>query len=154
VGARYNRRTWTRIIAVANQKGGVAKTTTVAALAAAMSERGRSVLAVDLDPQACLTFSLGFEPDDLDPTVHDVLVGRCEVDAAIHSVSDEDFDLVPSNIDVAGAEAYLLTRMGREYALRKVPWMRCSVRTRSSSWTARHRSACSPSTRSPPRTRS
>jgi chromosome partitioning protein len=104
---------------VANQKGGVAKTTTVAALASALAERGRDVLAVDLDPQACLTYSLGLEPDELDPTVHDVLVGRCGMDAAINSVRDEAFDLVPSNIDLAGAEAYLLTRMGREYALRK-----------------------------------
>ena len=104
---------------MANQKGGVAKTTTVAALASALSERGRDVLAIDIDPQACLTYSLGFEPDELDPTVHDVLVGRCGMDAAIYSVSDEAFDLVPSKIDLAGAEAYLLTRMGREYALRK-----------------------------------
>ena len=92
-----------RTIAIANQKGGVAKTTTVAALAAALSERGRSVLAIDLDPQACLTYSLGFEPDKLDPTVHDVLVGRCSVDEAICSAQDESFDLVPSNIDLAGA---------------------------------------------------
>jgi chromosome partitioning protein len=106
-----------RIIAVANQKGGVAKTTSVAALAAAFGERGRSVLAVDLDPQACLTFSMGFEPDDLDLTVHDVLMGRCGLDEAILPVEDEAFDLVGSNIDLAGAEAYLLTRTGREYAL-------------------------------------
>ena len=65
-----------RTIAVANQKGGVAKTTTVAALCAALGERGHRVLAVDLDPQACLTFSLGFDPDKLQPTIHDVFVGR------------------------------------------------------------------------------
>jgi chromosome partitioning protein len=106
-----------RVIAVANQKGGVAKTTTVAALAAALAERGRAVLAVDLDPQACLTFSLGFDPDELDPTVHDVLVGRSPLQKAVLGVEDEGFDLVPSNIDLAGAEAYLLTRTGREYAL-------------------------------------
>ena len=106
-----------RIIAVANQKGGVAKTTSVAALAAALGERDRSVLAIDLDPQACLTFSLGFDPDQVDPTVHDVLVGRCGLDDAVQSVEGESIDLVPSNIDLAGAESYLLTRTGREYAL-------------------------------------
>jgi chromosome partitioning protein len=109
-----------RIVAVANQKGGVAKTTTVAALASAMAEQGRKVLAVDLDPQACLTFSLGLEPDDLDPTVHDVLVGRVAPAEAVVEVPEDDFGLLPANIDLAGAEAYLLTRTGREYALRQI----------------------------------
>ncbi len=108
----------TRTVAVANQKGGVAKTTTVAALASALAERGRKVLAVDLDPQACLTFSLGIEPDDVSPTIHDVLLGRVGAGAAIVEVPDDAFDLLPANIDLAGAEAYLLTRTGREYALR------------------------------------
>jgi chromosome partitioning protein len=109
----------TRTLAVANQKGGVAKTTTVAALASAVAEQGRKVLAVDLDPQACLTFSLGLDPDDLEPTVHDVLVGRVGAGAAIVPVPDDGFDLLPANIDLAGAEAYLLMRTGREYALRQ-----------------------------------
>jgi chromosome partitioning protein len=108
-----------RTIAVANQKGGVAKTTTVAALAAALGERGHRVLAIDLDPQACLTFSLGFDPDKLQPTIHDVFVGRCGAETTILPVEQESFDLVPANIDLAGAEAYLLTRTGREYALRQ-----------------------------------
>jgi chromosome partitioning protein len=107
-----------RVIAVANQKGGVAKTTTAAALAAAWADRGRKVLAVDLDPQAALTYSLGFEPDDLEPTVHDVLAGRTPLSDTIRS-AEEGFDLVPANIDLAGAEAYLLTRTAREYALRE-----------------------------------
>ena len=107
-----------RVIAVANQKGGVAKTTSVASLAAALSEQGRTVLVVDLDPQACLTFSLGFEPDQIRPTIHDALVGRCGLAATILPVRQEKFDIVPSNLDLAGAEAYLLTRTGREYALR------------------------------------
>lgn len=105
-----------RVLAVANQKGGVAKTTTVAALCAAAAARGRKALAVDLDPQASLTFSVGLEPDDLELTVHDVLLGRCDAEATVLPV-EEGFDLVPSNIDLAGAEAYLLTRTGREYAL-------------------------------------
>ncbi len=107
-----------RTFAVANQKGGVAKTTTVAAIGAALAERGRSVLLVDLDPQSCLTYSLGFDPDDLEPTVHDVLVGRVKLDDTVLDVAEEGLALVPANIDLAGAEAYLLTRTGREYALR------------------------------------
>jgi chromosome partitioning protein len=107
-----------RVIAIANQKGGVAKTTTTAALAAAWADRGRKVLAVDLDPQAALTYSLGFEPDDLEPTIHDVLVGRTTLEETILGVQ-EGFDLVPSNIDLAGADAYLLSRTAREYALKE-----------------------------------
>jgi chromosome partitioning protein len=108
-----------RIVAIANQKGGVAKTTTVAALASALAERAYRVLAVDLDPQGSLGYSLGFEPDDIEPTIHDVLVGRAAVDETIIAAEEEGFDLVPSNIDLAGAEAYLLGRTAREYALRE-----------------------------------
>src|SRR6266545_2246976 len=107
-----------RVIAVANQKGGVAKTTTVAALSAAWAGRGRKVLAVDLDPQAALTYSLGFEPDDVEPTIHDVLTGRVSLDDTVRT-AEEGFDLVPANIDLAGADAYLLGRTAREYALRE-----------------------------------
>ena len=115
---RYNPGRVARTIAVANQKGGVAKTTTVAALGAALGERGHRALVVDLDPQACLTFSLGFDPEELQPTIHDVFVGRCGIDTTILPVENEAFHLVPASIDLAGAEAYLLTRTGREYALR------------------------------------
>ncbi len=106
-----------RVIAVANQKGGVAKTTTVASLGVALSELGRRVLLVDLDPQACLTFSLGLDPESIDLSVHDVLLGR--VSASVATVATEDGpDLLPSTIDLAGAEAMLLPRTGREYVLR------------------------------------
>jgi chromosome partitioning protein len=107
-----------RVLAVANQKGGVAKTTTAAALAAAWADRGRKVLAVDLDPQAALTYSLGFEPDDLEPTIHDVLAGRTPIADTIQT-TEEGFDLAPANIDLAGADAYLLMRTAREYALKE-----------------------------------
>ncbi|CAJ64685.1 MULTISPECIES: ParA family protein [Frankia] len=105
------------VLAVANQKGGVAKTTSVASLGAALSELGRRVLLVDLDPQACLTFSLGLDPDTLELSVHDVLLGRLSAGIVITRTSD-GMDLLPATIELAGCEAVLLSRTGREHALR------------------------------------
>ena len=106
-----------RIIAVANQKGGVAKTTTVASLGAALVERGRKVLLVDLDAQSCLTFSLGIDPEEVELSVHDVLLGRVQPAMAILPTED-GVDLLPATIELAGTEAALLTRPGREFVLR------------------------------------
>jgi chromosome partitioning protein len=106
-----------RTIAVANQKGGVAKTTTVASLGSALAERGRKVLLVDLDPQSCLTFSLGLDPDAVELSIHDVLLGRVGAPMAIQPTED-GVDLLPATIELAGAEAQLLSRPGREYVLR------------------------------------
>jgi chromosome partitioning protein len=107
----------TRIIAVTNQKGGVAKTTTTASLGVALAERGQRVLLVDLDPQACLTFSLGVDPEDVDVSLSNVLTqGTPAGDALL--TTDEGVDLLPSTIELAGAEAALLTRTGRELTLR------------------------------------
>ncbi len=103
------------VIAVANQKGGVAKTTTVHTLAAALVERGKRVLIVDLDPQACLTYENGVNPDDLDATVHDVMLGRVGIADVVIDVNG--IDLVPSSIDLAGSEVHLLTKTGREFVL-------------------------------------
>jgi chromosome partitioning protein len=108
----------TRVLAIANQKGGVAKTTTVASLGAAMAEKGRRVLLVDLDPQGSLTFSLGHDPDKLAVSIHEVLLGEVEPDAALVT-TPEGMTLLPANIDLAGAEAMLLMRAGREYALKR-----------------------------------
>jgi chromosome partitioning protein len=110
--------TKTRVLAVANQKGGVAKTTTVASLGAAMADIGKRVLLVDLDPQGCLTFSLGQDPDKLPVSVHEVLLGEVEPNAALVT-TNEGMTLLPANIDLAGAEAMLLMRAGREYALKR-----------------------------------
>jgi chromosome partitioning protein len=107
----------TTTIAIANQKGGVAKTTTVASLGAALTELDQRVLLVDLDPQACLTFSLGIDPEDLESSVHDVLLGNGDA-ADVILKTDDGPDLLPSTIELAGAEAALLTRTGREHALR------------------------------------
>jgi chromosome partitioning protein len=106
----------TRTIAFANQKGGVAKTTTTLAISAALAERGHRVLAVDMDPQGALTYSTGIDPDALDETVNDVLVRRLPVEKVVVT---REVDVVPANIDLAGAEAILLAKTGREYALQR-----------------------------------
>jgi chromosome partitioning protein len=109
----------TRTIAIANQKGGVAKTTTVASIGGALVELGRRVLVIDLDPQACLTYSLGLDSEDLEFSMHDVLLGRVDARLVV-TATDEGPDLLPATIDLAGTEAHLLTRTGREYVLRSV----------------------------------
>jgi chromosome partitioning protein len=106
----------TRILAVANQKGGVAKTTTVASVAAALVELGRRVAVVDLDPQACLTFSLGLDPDALELSTHDVLMGRVPARTALQRVAG-GVDLLPAEIDLVGSEKFLNNRNGREFVL-------------------------------------
>jgi chromosome partitioning protein len=87
-------------------------------LGAAFAEKGKRVLLVDLDPQGCLTFSLGQDPDKLPVSVHEVLLGDVEPSAALVD-TNEGMTLLPANIDLAGAEAMLLMRAGREYALRR-----------------------------------
>lgn len=104
-----------RVLAVANQKGGVAKTTTTHTLGVALARLGERVLLVDLDPQGCLSFSLGLDPDTLAISLHDVLVGKAAVDDVL--VELPDVSLLPTNIDLAGAEMHLLTRTGREHTL-------------------------------------
>ena len=106
-----------RVVAVANQKGGVAKTTSVHSLGTALAEQGLRTLLVDVDPQACLTWSTGTDPDALERSLHDVLLGRCDAAEAIVKVND--VQLLPSTIDVAGAEVHLLSKTGREYVLRR-----------------------------------
>lgn len=103
------------VFAVTNQKGGVAKTTTALSLAAAMVARDLAALVVDLDPQACATFALGYDPDTLAPTVHEVLTGDATLPATV--CQHPETDLVPSSVDLAGAEVALLSRTGREQVL-------------------------------------
>lgn len=107
----------TTTLAIANQKGGVAKTTTVASLGAALAELGQKVLLVDLDPQACLTFSLGIDPEDLELSVHHVLTkGLAPSEVVIET--EDGVDLLPATIELARAEADLLTRTGREHVVK------------------------------------
>ena len=107
----------TRVLAVANQKGGVAKTTTVASLGAALAELGNKVLLVDLDPQACLTFSLGIDPEDLELSVHHVLTKGLDPSEVVIS-TEGGVDLLPATIELARAESDLLTRTGREHVVK------------------------------------
>jgi chromosome partitioning protein len=108
----------TRTLAVANQKGGVAKTTTVASLGAAFAEQGLRVLLVDLDAQSCLTFSLGLDPDEIERSVHDVLIGKA-TPADVVVAAEDGVDLLPASIELSAAESVLLARTGREYVLRE-----------------------------------
>ena len=108
--------TTTRVIAFANQKGGVAKTTTTLNLAVAFKEKGLRVLAIDLDPQGNLTMSQGVNPDAIERSMFDVLVHRLPIDEIVHS---SEVDLAVSSIDLAGAELALSSMIGRERALDK-----------------------------------
>ena len=107
---------------MANQKGGVGKTTTTINLGACLAELGYRTLIVDLDPQACLTFSLGMDPETLEFSMHDVLLGRISASMAVFK-TDEDMHLLPASIDLAGTEAQLLTRTGRETVRRPFGWI-------------------------------
>ena len=105
-----------QVIALANQKGGVAKTTTTLNLAVAFKELGHRVLAVDLDPQGNLTMSQGLNPDGVERSMFDVLVRGVPLDDVIVAA---EVDLAVSSIDLAGAELALSSMIGRERALQK-----------------------------------
>ena len=105
-----------QVIAFANQKGGVAKTTTTLNLAVAFREHGFEVLTVDLDPQGNLTMSQGMDPDQVERSMYDVLVHSMPVEEVIHRA---EVDVAVSSIDLAGAELALSSMIGRERALQK-----------------------------------
>src|SRR5436853_6067911 len=105
-----------RVIAFANQKGGVAKTTTTLNLGVALAEKGKRVLLVDLDPQGNLTMSQGWNPDEIERSMFDVLVHRLPITEIIRPA---EIDVAVSSIDLAGAELALSSMIGRERALEK-----------------------------------
>jgi len=108
------------VVAVANQKGGVGKTTTVHSLGFAWAERGHRVLLIDLDPQACLTYSAGLDPTSLNGSLHDVFVRTIKAADARYPVRGIDgLDILPATIDLASTEVHLLTRTDREHVLRR-----------------------------------
>ncbi len=107
-----------RIIAIANQKGGVGKTTTAINLSACLAESGQKVLTVDFDPQGNATSGLGIEKGEIDKTVYDLLVGECDIEECLISNMQENLDLLPSNVDLAGAEIELLEKENKESLLK------------------------------------
>jgi len=105
-----------RVIAFANQKGGVAKTTTTLNLGVALREQGRTVLCIDLDPQGNLTMSQGLNPDSIEQSMFDVLVHRLPIEQVIEH---REIDIAVASIELAGAELALSSQIGRERALEK-----------------------------------
>jgi chromosome partitioning protein len=105
-----------RVIAFANQKGGVAKTTTTLNLGVALAEKGHKVLLVDLDPQGNLTMSQGFNPDSIERSMFDVLVHKLPITEIVETA---EVDVAVASIDLAGAELALSSMIGRERALEK-----------------------------------
>ena len=108
-----------KVIAISNQKGGVGKTTTAVNLAACLAEFSMKVLLVDIDPQGNATSGLGIEKNEQVNNIYRLLIGECTIKEAIVSTAYEGLDIVPSTVDLAGAEAELLSFDDREYILRE-----------------------------------
>lgn len=108
-----------RIIAIANQKGGVGKTTTAINLSSCLAEAGQKVLAVDFDPQGNATTGLGFEKNYMDKTVYEMMMGESPIQECIIEEVLDNLDILPSDVDLAGAEIELLDEPNKEKILRK-----------------------------------
>mgnify|MGYP004461149953 FL=1 len=107
-----------RIIAIANQKGGVGKTTTAINLAACLAEAGKKILAIDLDPQGNMTSGLGVDKNEVENTVYQLMLDECTIkESIVHTVVD-NLELIASNVNLAGAEIELLGIADKEYILK------------------------------------
>lgn len=109
-----------RIIAIANQKGGVGKSTTAINLAACLAEKEQKVLIVDIDPQGNATSGLGVSKDDVENTIYQVMLGTISADDAIQKDVFDNLDVLPSNVNLAGAEIELIDVENREYILKNI----------------------------------
>lgn len=108
-----------RIIAVANQKGGVGKTTTATNLSACLAEKGKKVLAVDIDPQGNMTSGLGVDKNEVENTVYEMILDECTINECIQKDILENLSLMPSNVDLSGAEIELIGVENKEFILKE-----------------------------------
>ncbi|HIS27509.1 MAG TPA: ParA family protein [Candidatus Pullilachnospira intestinigallinarum] len=107
-----------RTIAIANQKGGVGKSTTAINLSSCLGEMGQKVLTIDMDPQGNTTSGLGVEKEEQENTVYELLLGQCQLEECIQTLEFQGVSLIPSNVNLAGAEIELIGVEGKEYILK------------------------------------
>lgn len=107
-----------RIIAIANQKGGVGKTTTAINLSACLAEKGKKVLSIDMDPQGNMTSGLGIDKDSVEKTVYDMIIGQASIEEVICKDALENLDVIPTGIDLSAAEIELIGVDDKEFIIR------------------------------------